>query len=76
MIATADTPLVTLAGPTNALRWRPVTTRWRLLSAQDFGVRRAGPGSLGAIPVDVIEAAVLDFLADPRGWRPQRDCAG
>ena len=63
--ATQDLPLVTLSGPTNAHRWRPVTTRWTNVRAQGFGGK-----VLADIPVDAIETAVAAWLDDPKGWRP------
>lgn len=59
LIATQEIPLLTLEGPTNAQRWRPVTPNWWLLRARDFGSR-----ATEAIPV----AAVLNVLGEMRQW--------
>lgn len=55
LVATQSVPLLTLEGPTNAERWRPVTPHWWLLRARDFGAR-----ATQAIPV----AAVLNVLGE------------
>ncbi|HEX5219867.1 MAG TPA: glycosyltransferase family 9 protein [Verrucomicrobiae bacterium] len=55
LIATQEVPLVTLEGPTNARRWRPLTPHWWLLRARDFGSRETS-----AIPVH----AVLNALGE------------
>jgi hypothetical protein len=50
---------LTLEGPTNAQRWRPVTPNWWLLRARDFGSRETK-----AIPVH----AVLNVLEEMSRW--------
>jgi ADP-heptose:LPS heptosyltransferase len=60
LLAAADTPLVSLFGPTDPRRWAPHGTRLRVLRAQDFG-----SDALEAIPV----AAVLRALLDLAGGR-------
>ncbi len=59
LVATRSGPLLTLEGPTNATRWRPVTPHWWLLRARDFGSR-----ATHAIPVH----AVMSVLAEMVRW--------
>jgi ADP-heptose:LPS heptosyltransferase len=59
LVATQAVPLLTLEGPTNAQRWRPVTPNWWLLRARDFGSRETK-----AIPVH----AVLNVLGEMSRW--------
>lgn len=59
LVATQSVPLLTLEGPTNAQRWRPVTPHWWLLRARDFGSRRTQ-----AIPVQ----SVLHSLEEMLRW--------
>jgi ADP-heptose:LPS heptosyltransferase len=53
LVATRGIPLLTLAGPTNAPRWKPLTSAWWLLRAQDFG-----SNDVAAIPVEAVEEAI------------------
>jgi len=59
LVASQAVPLLTLEGPTNARRWRPVTPNWWLLRARDFGSR-----ATDAIPVH----AVLNVLGEMSRW--------
>ena len=56
LMATRNLPLITLAGPTNAIKWKPVTETWRRIASQDFGSRR-----MEAIPVDAVLNAVAEL---------------
>lgn len=58
MIAAADTPLISLFGPTEAAKFTPCVTRGRILRAQDFGATE-----MAAIPVAAVEAALEALLA-------------
>jgi ADP-heptose:LPS heptosyltransferase len=62
LVATQSVPLLTLEGPTNAQRWRPVTPNWWLLRARAFG-----SDATNAIPV----SAVLNVLAEMLRWRSE-----
>lgn len=68
LVATRDIPVLTLAGPTNVRRWRPVTPFWWLVRAQDFGSAK-----MDAIPVEAVQHALADMLrfADARAQRSQ-----
>jgi ADP-heptose:LPS heptosyltransferase len=69
LIASRGGPLLTLAGPTNAMRWKPVTDLWWVLRAQSFGSDR-----MEAIPVDAVMKSVDEMLAwgERPGARPAR----
>jgi len=60
LIASRGGPLLTLAGPTNAMRWKPVTDLWWVLRAQSFGST-----DMDAIPVDAVMKAVEEMLTWP-----------
>jgi ADP-heptose:LPS heptosyltransferase len=53
LVASAGTPLITLAGPTNPARWRPLTRSWWPLCAQEFGGDK-----MTDIPVSAVEKAI------------------
>jgi ADP-heptose:LPS heptosyltransferase len=57
LVATRDIPVLTLAGPTNVRRWRPVTPFWWLVRAQDFGSSK-----MEAIPLEAVRHALADML--------------
>jgi len=61
MLAAADAPLVTLFGPTNAEKFRPMVRRGAVLAAQTFGEGEA----MAAIPTPAVVAAMLDV------WRSE-----
>lgn len=58
LAATHDMPVVTLSGPTNSVRWKPVTSRWTNIRAQDFGGT-----AMAAIPAEAVAGAVAAILA-------------
>lgn len=64
LVATHDMPIVTLSGPTNPVRWKPVTSRWTNIRAQDFG-----GNAMPAIPVEAVVRAVTAHLANRHGWQ-------
>ncbi len=66
LVATRDIPVLTLAGPTNVRRWKPVTPFWWLVRAQDFGA-----SAMDAIPVEAVQRAIADMLrwADSQAQR-------
>jgi ADP-heptose:LPS heptosyltransferase len=64
LIATRGGCLLTLAGPTNPLRWHPVTQRWWVIRAQQFGSQE-----MQAIPVAAALRSVEEMLAWPNGLR-------
>lgn len=57
MIAAADTPLVSLFGPTDAAKLSPRVTRGAVIDARSFGGRE-----MTRIPPDVVEAALFRLL--------------
>ncbi len=57
LVSTQQTSVITLAGPTDARRWRPVTANWWLVDAADFGSR-----DMSAIPVDAVLPRVSEAL--------------
>jgi ADP-heptose:LPS heptosyltransferase len=57
LAATHDMPIVTLSGPTHAVRWKPVTSRWTNIRAQDFGGK-----AMAAIPDEAVVHAVAAIL--------------
>jgi len=57
MFAAADTPLVSLFGPTSADKLAPATSRLSVLTAQSFG-----GDDMAAIPVDAVDAALAGLL--------------
>jgi ADP-heptose:LPS heptosyltransferase len=59
MIAASGTPLLSLFGPSDAQKFRPVARRGTVLRAQDFG----GP-EMRHIPVEAAAAALDALLAD------------
>lgn len=60
LLAAADTPLVSLFGPTDPRRWAPHGTGLRIVRAQSFGGR-----AMATIPVAAVVRAVTDVLAAP-----------
>jgi ADP-heptose:LPS heptosyltransferase len=68
LVATRGIPVLTLAGPTNPYRWKPITPLWWVLRAQEFGSR-----ATGAIPAQ----AVADTVAQMARWidRNEQNCA-
>jgi ADP-heptose:LPS heptosyltransferase len=61
LVATRGIPLLTLAGETNARRWKPLTPFWRVINAEDFDASRR----IGAIPPEAVANAVAEMIA----WR-------
>jgi ADP-heptose:LPS heptosyltransferase len=57
LVACAGIPLVTLAGPTNPVRWRPLTRSWWPVRAQEFG----GDG-MADIPVAGVERTISAMI--------------
>ena len=57
MFAAADTPLVTLFGPTTAEKFAPKVSRARILRAQDFGGE-----TMEAIPIEAVRKALKEVL--------------
>ncbi len=57
MMAAANVPLVTLFGPTNAEKFRPLVSRGRIVRAQDHG-----GDDMAAIPVGPVAAALEAVL--------------
>jgi ADP-heptose:LPS heptosyltransferase len=62
LIASRQEKLLTLAGPTNAGRWKPVTDQWWLLRAQEFGAE-----TMDAIPATAVIGALMDMLRGGAG---------
>ncbi|MDR3435360.1 glycosyltransferase family 9 protein [Telmatospirillum sp.] len=56
MLAAAQTPLVTLFGYTNAIKYAPLTPHLKTITAQDYGSK-----SVSAIPLDAVVAALDDL---------------
>jgi ADP-heptose:LPS heptosyltransferase len=67
LIASHGRCLLTLAGPTDARQWKPVTDRWWLLRAQDFGSDRTAD-----IPLDAVISATKEML----DWNARSAMAG
>ena len=59
LLAVAETPVVSLSGPTDPARFLPWVDPVRSIRAQDFG----GTEDMAAIPVDTVEAAVSELVA-------------
>ena len=59
MLAAANTPMVSLFGPTTPGKFAPLTPRLELIRAQTWGRE-----TMDAIPQDAVEAAVLRILED------------
>lgn len=57
MFAAANTPLVTLFGPTTAEKFAPKVSKARVLRAQDFGGE-----TMEAIPLDSVQKALKEIL--------------
>lgn len=57
LLATRDTPLLTLAGPTNPFRWKPVTRYWWALRAQQFG-----SANISSIPSEAVVKSVTTMI--------------
>jgi ADP-heptose:LPS heptosyltransferase len=57
LVACAGMPLITLAGPTNPVRWRPLTRSWWPVRAQEFG----GEG-MSDIPVAAVERTISAMI--------------
>ena len=57
MLAAADIPLISLFGPTPALKFAPSTAKLTVVRAQDFGA-----DTMDAIPISAVEAALLPSL--------------
>ena len=57
MLAAADTPLVSLFGPTKPEKFAPATTRLTVLKAQDWN-----SSDMAAIPLDAVTQALGDLL--------------
>lgn len=57
MFGAADTPLLTLYGPTDAEKFRPKVTNGRVLSAKDFGSEE-----MRAIPVEAVTKELRALL--------------
>lgn len=64
LVASRGIPLLTLAGPTNPFRWRPLTPQWWVRRAQEFG-----SDSLAAIPAE----AVSETIALMARWESRKD---
>lgn len=58
MLAAADTPLLSLFGPTPPAKFAPFVSRGAVLRAQDFGGI-----AMSAIPVDAVDAALENLLS-------------
>ncbi len=59
MLAAANTPMVSLFGPTTPGKFAPLTPRLEIIRAQTWGRE-----TMDAIPQDAVEAAVLRILED------------
>ncbi len=57
LLSTRDTALLTLAGPTNPFRWKPVTRYWWALRAQQFGKI-----DMSAIPPEAVIKSVMAII--------------
>ncbi|MBI1206764.1 MAG: lipopolysaccharide heptosyltransferase family protein [Azospirillum sp.] len=60
MLAAADVPLVTLFGPSNADKFRPLVSRGAVVKAQDFGGE-----AMALIPLDAVHAALNTLIGTP-----------
>jgi ADP-heptose:LPS heptosyltransferase len=58
LLGASGVPVVSLFGPTDPARWRPVAPANRVLRAQDFG----GGEEIGAIPAEPVVEAVMTML--------------
>lgn len=65
LLAVAGTPVVSLSGPTDPARFLPWVEPVRSIRAQDYG----GTENMAAIPVDPVEAAVIELVAGSRKVR-------
>jgi ADP-heptose:LPS heptosyltransferase len=65
LVASTGVPLVTLAGPTNPIRWRPLTRSWWPVRAQDFGSEK-----MADIPVAAVEEAVTAMIGSRERGAP------
>lgn len=59
LLAAADVPLLTLFGPTNAVKFRPKVSRGTILAAQAFGGTE-----MAAIPLPAVLTSVLGLLSE------------
>jgi ADP-heptose:LPS heptosyltransferase len=59
LVAARGIPLLTLAGETNARRWKPLTPFWRVINAADFHASR----KIGAIPPEAVAKAIAEMVA-------------
>ncbi|HWP26271.1 MAG TPA: glycosyltransferase family 9 protein [Xanthobacteraceae bacterium] len=59
LVAARGVPLLTLAGETNARRWKPLTPVWRVIDAADFHVSRR----IGAIPPEAVAKSIVEMVA-------------
>ncbi len=59
LVATRGIPLLTLAGETNARRWKPLTPYWRLINAGEFHASR----KISAIPPEAVAQAIAEMVA-------------
>jgi ADP-heptose:LPS heptosyltransferase len=59
LVAARGVPLLTLAGETNARRWKPLTPVWRVIDAGDFDASR----KIGAIPPEAVAQAIGEMVA-------------
>jgi len=73
MLAAALTPLVSLFGSTNPVKYVPLTPWVTVLAAREYG-----SNSLDAIPYDAVHAALIDLIASapPPHQRPGDSAAG
>lgn len=65
MLATADTPLISLFGPSSPAKFAPFTPDLTIIRAQDFGGE-----AMAAIPLEAVAAVVERKLDAARGCRP------
>lgn len=59
LVAARGVPLLTLAGVTNARRWKPLTPVWRVIEAASFDASRR----IAAIPPEAVAKAIVDMAA-------------
>ncbi|HXF90212.1 MAG TPA: glycosyltransferase family 9 protein [Xanthobacteraceae bacterium] len=59
LVAARGVPLLTLAGETNARRWKPLTPVWRVIDAADFDASR----KISAIPPKAVAKAIAEMAA-------------
>jgi ADP-heptose:LPS heptosyltransferase len=62
MLAAANTPLVSLFGPTPARKFAPATPILKVIEANDFGSRE-----MAAIPLEAVEQGVLEIISETQG---------